>query len=126
MKKIVLGVAAAVLGATLVICDVEAARVGGGRSAGAQRSITSTPPAQAPAEAAKSEAAASAPAADTPIAFPERIELEFDIAKSADHAPMGRLVHRFERDAAAPEERLERHGIYGFPRGFLARRPRRA
>jgi hypothetical protein len=33
---------------------------------------------------------------------------------------------RFERDAAAPEERLERHGIYGFPRGFLARRPRRA
>ena len=58
------------------------------------------PPAQAPAEAPIPEPAASAPPADTPIAFPERIELAFDIAKSAEHAAMGRVVHRFERDGA--------------------------
>lgn len=64
------------------------------------------PRAQAQAEPAKPEPPAAespapaAPPAEEPIAFPQRIELEFDIAKSADHAPMGRVVHRFERDGA--------------------------
>ncbi len=66
----------------------------GGATAGSE------PQAQAVAEAARPEPAASARPGPTPIAFPERIELEFDIAKSADHAPMGRVVHRFERDGA--------------------------
>jgi hypothetical protein len=66
----------------------------------AETEAGSEPPAQVPAEAAKPEPAASVQPADTPIAFPERIELEFDIAKSADHAPMGRVVHRFEREGA--------------------------
>jgi len=67
---------------------------------GREAEAGSGPPTQASAEAAKPEAAANAPPADAPIAFPERIELEFDVAKSADHAAMGRVVHRFERDGA--------------------------
>ena len=68
-----------------------------------------SPPAEAPAavaepqaraEPAQSEPAASARPAEPPIAFPERIELEFDIARNADEAPMGRVTHRFERDGA--------------------------
>ncbi len=56
--------------------------------------------AQARAEPAKPEPAVSGVPAEPPIAFPERIELEFDIAKSANEAPVGRVVHRFERDGA--------------------------
>jgi len=41
------------LGATLVVTDAEAARVGGGRTVGAQRSITNTPPSQTPAKPAQ-------------------------------------------------------------------------
>lgn len=54
---------------------------------------------QAAAPAPAVPQAAEAPPAET-IPFPERIELEFDVAKSADHAPVGRVVHRFERDGA--------------------------
>lgn len=39
-----------------------------------------------------------APVAEAPIAFPERIELEFNLTKGVDGAPVGRVVHRFERD----------------------------
>jgi uncharacterized protein DUF3108 len=56
--------------------------------------------AQARAEPAQPEPAVSARPAEPPIAFPERIELEFDLAKNADEAPIGRVVHRFERDGA--------------------------
>ena len=56
--------------------------------------------AQVRAEPAKPEPAVSGGAAQPPIVFPERIELEFDIAKSANEAPVGRVIHRFERDGA--------------------------
>jgi predicted lipid-binding transport protein (Tim44 family) len=61
MKKIVLGMAAVVLGATLVITDVEARRIGGGRTLGTQRSITNTPPAQAPAKPGQQQTQQLAP-----------------------------------------------------------------
>jgi len=53
MSKLILGFAAALLGATLVAADAEAGRIGGGRSVGAQRSITGAPPAQIPAKPPK-------------------------------------------------------------------------
>jgi predicted lipid-binding transport protein (Tim44 family) len=53
MKRIVLGVAAALIGATLVINDADARRIGGGRTLGTQRSITNAPPAQTPAKPAQ-------------------------------------------------------------------------
>jgi hypothetical protein len=56
-------------------------------------------PAQAAEPAPPEPQPAEEPAAEA-IAFPARIELEFDVAKSADHAPVGRVVHRFERDGA--------------------------
>ena len=43
MRKMVLALATLMLGATLVAIDAEAARMGGGRSVGAQRSITTAP-----------------------------------------------------------------------------------
>lgn len=46
-------VVAVLLGAALMVPDADAARVGGGRSFGAQRSITSAPPATAPARQAQ-------------------------------------------------------------------------
>jgi len=54
MKKIILALAAVMLGATLVTLDAEAARMGGGRSIGAQRSVTAAPsrPAQQTQQAA--------------------------------------------------------------------------
>ena len=48
-----LAVVAVLLGAGLMVPDADAARVGGGRSVGAQRSITSAPPAAAPARQAQ-------------------------------------------------------------------------
>jgi predicted lipid-binding transport protein (Tim44 family) len=53
MKKLVFGFALALLGAALMLPDADARRLGGGRSIGAQRSITSAPPAQAPARPAQ-------------------------------------------------------------------------
>ncbi|OFZ94854.1 MAG: hypothetical protein A2Z64_01685 [Betaproteobacteria bacterium RIFCSPLOWO2_02_67_12] len=49
MKRFVIAVVAALLGAALMVPEAEAARMGGGRSIGAQRSIQSAPPAAAPA-----------------------------------------------------------------------------
>jgi predicted lipid-binding transport protein (Tim44 family) len=53
MKKLTLGFAVALLGTALVATEVEARRLGGGRPLGAQRSITSAPPAQTPARPAQ-------------------------------------------------------------------------
>ena len=45
-----------------------------------------------------------APSREAPVAekipFPDRIYLEFDLAKNAEQAPLARVVHRFERDGA--------------------------
>jgi|SRR5688572_23463868 len=70
MRTLLVGISAALIGAAMVAADAEAARVGGGRSVGTQRSVTSTPPASAPArqqqqtqQAAPSQAQSAAPAA---------------------------------------------------------------
>lgn len=59
----------------------------------------STDDAQARVEPTEMEPAASQ-SAEPPIAFPERIELAFDIAKNANEATLIRVVHSFERDGA--------------------------
>lgn len=41
--------------------------------------------------------AAEPPGAGQPIAFPERIDLEFNLQQASGGAPIGRVVHRFER-----------------------------
>ena len=67
MRKVVLGFAVALAGLAVAVTEVEAAkRFGGGRSVGAQRNITSAPPAQTPAKTApaqQSAAGAAQPAA---------------------------------------------------------------
>jgi predicted lipid-binding transport protein (Tim44 family) len=70
MKKLVLGFAAALLCVAFLATEAEAARLGGARSVGAQRSITSAPPAR-PAQAQQapqSPSSAAAPAAAQPAA----------------------------------------------------------
>ena len=70
-KTLALAFAAGLIGASLVIADADAARVGGGRSVGAQRSITpSTPakPAQQTQQAAPNQAQ---PGAAQPGAQPQ-------------------------------------------------------
>ena len=62
MKKLMLGFAAALLCVAFVAMDAEAARLGGARSVGAQRSITSAPSAR-PAQAQPAAAPTAAPAA---------------------------------------------------------------
>ena len=49
MNRLLLGISATLIGAVLAVGDADAARVGGGRSVGTQRSATSTPPSSAPA-----------------------------------------------------------------------------
>ena len=49
MKTLLFGIAATLVGVALTVGDADAARVGGGRSVGTQRSVTSTPPSSAPA-----------------------------------------------------------------------------
>ena len=46
MKKLLLAVCGLVIGAAMVVTDVDAKKLGGGRSMGAQRNVT--PPASAP------------------------------------------------------------------------------
>jgi predicted lipid-binding transport protein (Tim44 family) len=71
MKSWQFALAAALLGGALAASDVEAARLGGGRAVGMQRSITNAPPARAPARQAQQAApaqqqsAAAAPQAGT-------------------------------------------------------------
>jgi predicted lipid-binding transport protein (Tim44 family) len=49
MNRLLLGISATLICAVLAVGDADAARVGGGRSVGTQRSATSTPPSSAPA-----------------------------------------------------------------------------
>ncbi len=53
MNKLILGFGALLIGLALIVPDADAARVGGGRSLGAQRSITNAPPSAAPARQAQ-------------------------------------------------------------------------
>jgi predicted lipid-binding transport protein (Tim44 family) len=67
MKKLVLGLAAALLCVAFVATEAEAAgRLGGARSLGMQRNVTSAPPAATPAKPAQAQQAA--PAAGQPAA----------------------------------------------------------
>ena len=64
MKKLVLGFMVALMGVAFVATEADAAKLGGARSVGAQRSITSAPPSAIPAKPA--QAAPAAPAAAQP------------------------------------------------------------
>jgi predicted lipid-binding transport protein (Tim44 family) len=68
MNKLMLGIGAALLCVAIGVTEAQAARLGGARSVGAQRSITSAPPAAAPARPAQQQSAApaAAPAAAQP------------------------------------------------------------
>jgi predicted lipid-binding transport protein (Tim44 family) len=70
MRRIILGFAVALLGATLALTDAEAARLGGGRSLGAQRSMTSPAPAR-PAQQTQQAAPSQQPAAAPNAAQPQ-------------------------------------------------------
>jgi predicted lipid-binding transport protein (Tim44 family) len=63
MKKLLLGFSAALLCAAFVATEADAARLGGARSSGVQRNVTSAPPSAAPAKPAQQAAPAAAPAA---------------------------------------------------------------
>lgn len=56
--------------------------------------------AQARTERAAPESSANERFVEPPVVFPERIELEFDIAKNDKEGTVGRIVHRFERDGS--------------------------
>ncbi|MCX7961530.1 MAG: Tim44-like domain-containing protein [Burkholderiales bacterium] len=78
MKRTVLGILVAAASAAFVVSEAEAKRLGGGRSVGAQRSVTAAPPAAAPAKpvqqaqpAAPTQAQSAAPAAQAPVAQPQ-------------------------------------------------------
>lgn len=67
MRKYVFAIAAAVVGAVFFVTEVEAKRLGGARSMGAQRSITNPPPAKpAQQQAAPTQQAAPAAGAAQP------------------------------------------------------------
>ena len=66
MKKLVFGIAAALLCVGFVTTESEAARLGGARSLGAQRSVTRTPPAAVPAKPAQAQPAAAGAAQPQP------------------------------------------------------------
>ena len=58
MRSTVVGIAICVLGAVMVAGEVEAKRLGGGRSIGMQRNVTSAPPAAKPAQSSQQAAPA--------------------------------------------------------------------
>jgi predicted lipid-binding transport protein (Tim44 family) len=67
MKKLMLGFGAALLCVAVAATEAQAGRLGGARSVGAQRSISSAPPAAAPAKPAQQQSAApAAPVAAQP------------------------------------------------------------
>ncbi len=66
MKKLVLGIAAALFCAVFVVTEAEARRLGGARSLGAQRSVTPTAPAAVPAKPAQAQPAAAGAAQPQP------------------------------------------------------------
>lgn len=63
MKRILMGLMAVFMGAGLAVGDADAAKLGGGRSVGTQRSITHAPPATTPPRQAQQAAPATPPAA---------------------------------------------------------------
>jgi predicted lipid-binding transport protein (Tim44 family) len=69
MRTLLIGLCAAVLGAMFAVSDAEAKRLGGGRSVGTQRSVT-TPPASTPAKPAQQQAAPGAQQAAPGAAAP--------------------------------------------------------
>ena len=72
MKKIFAGFSAALLCLAFIAADADAAsRLGGGRSVGSQRSITSAPPASAPARQAQQQAAPAGQQQAAPAATPQ-------------------------------------------------------
>ena len=69
MRKLVTGIAAALICVAFVATDADAAkRLGGARSIGTQRTITNAPPAAAPAKPAQQMQQSAAPAAAQPAA----------------------------------------------------------
>ena len=60
MKKLLLGFSAALLCAAFVATEADAARLGGARSSGVQRNVTSAPPSAAPAKPAQQQTAPAA------------------------------------------------------------------
>jgi predicted lipid-binding transport protein (Tim44 family) len=66
MKKLWIGFAAVLLSVVFVAAEADAAKLGGSRSLGAQRNVTSAPPSAAPAKPAQQAAPAAAPAAAQP------------------------------------------------------------
>jgi predicted lipid-binding transport protein (Tim44 family) len=60
MKNLAFGFAAALVSVVFVATEADAARMGGGRSLGAQRNVTSAPPAAVPAKPAQQAAPAAA------------------------------------------------------------------
>jgi predicted lipid-binding transport protein (Tim44 family) len=72
MNRVVLGIAVATVGTAFLVTEVEARRLGGGRSVGVQRSVSAPPPASAPArpmqqtqQAASAQTQSATPAAQT-------------------------------------------------------------
>jgi predicted lipid-binding transport protein (Tim44 family) len=57
MRKWLLGISLAFLGAALIATDADARRLGGGRSSGAQRSVTPAPAKPAPQAAPQNQSA---------------------------------------------------------------------
>jgi predicted lipid-binding transport protein (Tim44 family) len=68
MNRLVLGFAAALLCVAFAATEADAAKLGGARSVGTQRNITSAPPASAPAKPAQAQQAAAPAAAAQPAA----------------------------------------------------------
>jgi predicted lipid-binding transport protein (Tim44 family) len=66
MKRLLLGISAALICTAFVATEVDAKRLGGARSSGAQRSVTNTPPTATPAKPAQAQPAQAAPAAAAP------------------------------------------------------------
>jgi predicted lipid-binding transport protein (Tim44 family) len=66
MKRLILGISAALICTAFVATEVDAKRLGGARSSGAQRSVTNTPPTATPAKPAQAQPAQAAPAAAAP------------------------------------------------------------
>jgi predicted lipid-binding transport protein (Tim44 family) len=68
MNRLVLGFAAALLCVAFAATEADAARLGGARSVGTQRNITSAPPASVPAKPAQAQQAAAPATAAQPAA----------------------------------------------------------
>ena len=70
MKRLLFGISAALICVAFIASEAEARRLGGGSSAGAQRSVAKTPPTTTPAKPAQAQPAQAAPASAAPAAAP--------------------------------------------------------